>query len=107
MPIYEYRCKACACRFEYLLRATSPPPECPACTSADLEQLISSSAFHSESGSQANLSAQHRKMAGVRGDRQRDEHRHHHEHFEDAPVPSERTPKTTRKSSHPAENKGT
>jgi putative FmdB family regulatory protein len=87
MPIYEYRCKACQCRFEHLLRASSEPPHCPACTSADLEQLITNSAFHSESGSHANLSAQHRKTAAARGDRQREEHRHHHEHFEDAPSP--------------------
>ena len=86
MPIYEYRCKACEEQFEYLLRSSSPPAQCPACASADLEQLISTSAVHSEGASQANLSAAHRKAAAVRGDRQREEHRHHHEHFED-PVP--------------------
>jgi putative FmdB family regulatory protein len=83
MPLYEYRCKACGEQFEYLFRSSSPPAQCPACASADLEQLISHSAFHSEGATQANLSAQHRKMGAVRGDRQREEHRQHHEHFED------------------------
>lgn len=83
MPIYEYRCKACRHEFEYLLRSSSPAAQCPGCHSGDLEQLISTSAVRSESTTQANLSAAHRKVAAVRGDRQREEHRRHHEHFED------------------------
>jgi hypothetical protein len=50
-----------------------------------LAQLISGVAVHSDGASQANLSAQHRKVATARGERQRDEHRQHHEHFEDVP----------------------
>jgi putative FmdB family regulatory protein len=87
MPIYEYRCRACGEQFEYLLRSSSPPARCPACASADLEQLISPSTFHSDSASHANLSAAHRKVAAARGDRHRDEHRQHHAHFEDSPAP--------------------
>ena len=87
MPLYEYRCHACGEQFEYLLRSSAPAAQCPACASTDLKQLISSSAFHSENASQANLSAAHRKVAAARGDRHRDEHRQHHEHFEDRPVP--------------------
>ncbi len=85
MPIYEYRCQACGHQFEYLLRASSQAARCPACDSGDLEQLVSGVAVHSESTSQANLSAAHRKVAAARGERQRDEHRQHHEHFEDIP----------------------
>lgn len=84
MPIYEYRCKVCGHEFECLLRSSSPAAQCPGCQSPDLEQLISTSAVHSEGASQANLSAAHRKVAAIRGDRQREEHRNHHEHFEDS-----------------------
>lgn len=84
MPIYEFRCKACLHEFEYLLRSSSPAAKCPSCESLDLEQLISTTAFHSEGAAQANLSAAHRKVAAARGDRQREEHRQHHEHFEDS-----------------------
>ena len=83
MPIYEYQCRACGEQFEYLLRSSSAEAQCPVCASPDLEHLISLSAFHSEGAIQANLSAQHRKVAAVRGDRQRAEHQQEHEHFED------------------------
>jgi putative FmdB family regulatory protein len=83
MPIFEYRCKACAHEFEQLLRSSSPVAKCPLCESSDLEQLISGAAVHSESAHQANLGAAHRKVAATRGERQREEHRSHHEHFDD------------------------
>lgn len=83
MPIYEYLCKKCEHQFEYLLLSSSRAAKCPLCESGDLEQLISKSAVHSEGTSQANLSAAHRKAAAGRGARQRDEHRHLHNHFED------------------------
>jgi putative FmdB family regulatory protein len=86
VPIYEYRCKACEHQFEYLLRSSSPPVSCPVCESAYLEQLISTSVFHSQGASQANLSVAHRKVAAARGERQRAEHQQHHEHFEDSPA---------------------
>jgi putative FmdB family regulatory protein len=86
MPIHEYLCKGCRLEFEYLLLSTSAAPKCPVCESDDLEQLISTSSVHSESARQANLSAQHRKVAAARGERQGGEHRHYHEHFED-PAP--------------------
>ncbi|MBZ5632038.1 MAG: zinc ribbon domain-containing protein [Acidobacteriia bacterium] len=30
MPIYEYECRQCGHRFEYLVLASSPAAECPA-----------------------------------------------------------------------------
>jgi putative FmdB family regulatory protein len=48
MPIYEYRCKSCGEEFELLIRGTSAPPACPACTGADLERLLSLPAVQSE-----------------------------------------------------------
>ena len=85
MPIYEYLCKSCQHRFEYLLLASSAGAKCPVCESRDLEQLISTCAVHSESTTQANLSTAHRKAAAARGDRLHDEHRELHKHFGDRP----------------------
>jgi len=31
MPIYEYECKACGCRFEELQDMNAAPPACPKC----------------------------------------------------------------------------
>jgi putative FmdB family regulatory protein len=81
MPIYEYECRHCGHRFEYLVLPTSPAPECPACQKKDLEQLISLSAVSSESSRQANLTGAHKKAAGVRKEKQHEDHKHLHEHF--------------------------
>lgn len=48
MPIYEYACRACAHRFELLIRGTSATPACPECKSADLEKLLSLPAVKSD-----------------------------------------------------------
>jgi putative FmdB family regulatory protein len=86
MPIYEYLCKRCSLQFEYLRLYSSAPATCPVCSSDDLDQLISTYAVRSESTTQANLAAAHRKAAAARGARQHEEHIHHHEHFEDRPT---------------------
>jgi len=83
MPIYEYLCKQCGNQFEYLLLRSSAPARCPNCESAGLEQLISHCAVHSESTTQAHLSAAHRQAAAARNHRLREEHQSLHEHFED------------------------
>ncbi|MBV9745960.1 MAG: zinc ribbon domain-containing protein [Acidobacteriia bacterium] len=83
MPIYEYRCKACGNRFECLIRRSSDPAQCSVCGSGDLEQLLSACAVHSESATQANLSAAHQKASASRHQRARDEHRQLHTHFDD------------------------
>lgn len=96
MPIYEYLCRECEHRFEYLLLSSSAAAQCPVCDSLNLEQLISSCAVHSESTRQANLSAAHRKAEAARGNRLRDEHQHLHAHFDDRAKPSSQ--------SHPADD---
>jgi len=83
MPIYEYECRQCGHRFEYLLLSSSPAAECPACRNKDLKQLISLCAVSSETSRAANLDAAHRKAAGVRKDKQHEEHKQLHQHFED------------------------
>jgi putative FmdB family regulatory protein len=40
MPIYEYACRACAHRFETLVRGDAVP-ECPTCHGTDLERTLS------------------------------------------------------------------
>jgi putative FmdB family regulatory protein len=40
MPIFDYRCRACAREFETLVMKSSTPA-CPACQSQDLEKLLS------------------------------------------------------------------
>ena len=40
MPIFEYKCKACGNRFEFLQMA-GETPSCPKCGSADLKKLLS------------------------------------------------------------------
>ena len=47
MPIYEYRCRACARQFEALVRA-GDTPACPCCAAIDLERLISLFAVDSD-----------------------------------------------------------
>jgi putative FmdB family regulatory protein len=81
MPIYEYRCRACAHEFEALVRS-GDTPGCPRCAATDLERLLSLFAVDSE-GTRQN--ARDRSMAkGVK--RQQDKevadvelyNRHHH-----------------------------
>jgi putative FmdB family regulatory protein len=86
MPIFEYECRECEHHFEYLVLSSSPAAECPACGKKDLKQMISLCAVSSETSRQANLSVAHRLAAAVRHEKQHDDHRQEHEHFEDHKV---------------------
>ena len=83
MPIFEYECRECGNHFEYLVLSSTPAAECPSCGKKDLEQMISLCAVSSETSRQANLSAAHKRAAGVRQEKQHEDHIHEHEHFED------------------------
>ena len=83
MPIYEFECRQCGHRFEYLVLHSSPAAECPSCRQKDLKQLISLSAMSSETTRQANFDSAHQKAAGARKEKQSEDHQHLHEHFED------------------------
>ena len=48
MPIYDYRCCDCQKTFELLVRS-STVPACPACSSQQLEKLVSKPAPPGES----------------------------------------------------------
>jgi putative FmdB family regulatory protein len=83
MPVFEYQCRQCGQRFEYLVLHSSPAAECPSCRQTDLQQMISLCAVSSESTRQANLSAAHDKAAAVRKEKRHQDHTQLHEHFED------------------------
>ena len=83
MPIYEYQCRHCGHRFEYLLLSSSPAAVCPACQRTELTQLVSLSAMSSEGTRDANFNSAHNKAAGTRKEKHSEDHKHLHEHFED------------------------
>lgn len=82
MPIYEYQCRQCGHRFEYLVLKSTPAAECPSCHHQDLTQLISLCSMSSESTRQANLNAAQKKVGAVRKEKQHEDHKHLHEHFD-------------------------
>ncbi|HXP87630.1 MAG TPA: FmdB family zinc ribbon protein [Bryobacteraceae bacterium] len=82
MPIYEYECRQCGYRFEYLVLSSSPAPECPRCQTQDLSQQISLCAVSSEATREANLNGAQRKAGAAYNEKQRSEHKQLHEHFE-------------------------
>jgi putative FmdB family regulatory protein len=82
MPIYEYECRQCGHRFEYLVLSSTPPAECPSCRNKELTQLISLCSMSSESTKQANLGVAQKKAAGARKEKQHEDHKHLHQHFD-------------------------
>jgi len=48
MPIYEYKCKKCNIKFDYLVRIAGEQVECPNCQHKDLIKLVSGFAFTSK-----------------------------------------------------------
>ena len=48
MPLFEYECRGCGHRFEYLTR-DGQSPSCPSCQSAELQKLMSVFAAQSSS----------------------------------------------------------
>jgi putative FmdB family regulatory protein len=47
MPIYEYECRACGDRHEFIQKfSDSPKRKCPGCGAMRLKRLVSAAAFH-------------------------------------------------------------
>jgi putative FmdB family regulatory protein len=65
LPIYEYHCRACAHRFEALVRG-SDAASCPECGSQDLERLLSAFAVSSEGTRNQALQDGRRRGAAFR-----------------------------------------
>ncbi|MFM2059382.1 MAG: hypothetical protein RLY71_3767 [Pseudomonadota bacterium] len=63
MPIYDYRCSACAADFELLVRASSVPA-CPQCGSTALERAVSRIA---PAGKIEAIRASNRRAAAAQG----------------------------------------
>jgi putative FmdB family regulatory protein len=56
MPIFEYRCNDCETKFEKIVLSRSSDIQCPDCSSAHVEKLLSS--FAVSAGSTRTSSAQ-------------------------------------------------
>jgi putative FmdB family regulatory protein len=56
MPIYEYACKQCGHEFETLVRS-STVPDCPSCSSTELEKKLSVFATAGSSAEAASVAA--------------------------------------------------
>ena len=80
MPLYEYSCRACGHSFEALIRSHETP-SCPACTSSDLERLVSHFAVDSEgtrdAARQASMSRSVTRQAETERGEIQDWKRHH------------------------------
>ena len=59
MPLYEYKCRACAHEFEQIVKLGETPP-CPECAAADPERLFSRSV------SVSTTKTRNRSMAAAR-----------------------------------------
>ena len=55
MPIYEYECRHCSHRFEFLLLPSSKTPACPECKGQELERLFSGFAVNTANLSRARV----------------------------------------------------
>jgi putative FmdB family regulatory protein len=82
MPIYEYECRKCGHRFEYLVLKNTPAAKCPSCQKKDLKQLISMFGTSSESSRQASLNVARQKATKVQKERQIEEHKALHDHYD-------------------------
>ncbi len=81
MPIFEYRCGGCGHEFERLVR-TGDTPECPACHSRTLEQLLSQVAVSSENTRSASFQKAKQRAKLVQRDKdhaQMEYEKKHHE----------------------------
>jgi putative FmdB family regulatory protein len=66
MPLYDFRCRACGCEFEALVRpADVETRACPDCGGGDLERLLSTFAVSSEEKTRAAADVKRRKAAKV------------------------------------------
>ena len=65
MPLFEYECRGCSHRFEYLTR-DGQSPSCPSCKGAELQKLMS--VFAAQSSSPAKSFSDRPMSCGSCGD---------------------------------------
>jgi putative FmdB family regulatory protein len=82
MPIYEYECRHCGHRFEYLVLPTSPAASCPSCHKKNLKQLVSLFQASSETTRKANFNSARKRAVAVQKDKAHEEHKELHDHFD-------------------------
>jgi len=83
MPIYEYECRKCGHRFEYLVLSSTPAAKCPSCQKKDLKQLVSLCAVSSESTRQTSLRVAQKKATKAHKEMAHEEHKSLHNHYDD------------------------
>lgn len=83
MPLFEYTCRECGSRFEYLMLHSSPPPSCPSCHGEDLEKLMSAPAVRSEYTQKRALRGAKERTDKQRFEREWEGHKIAHQHHDD------------------------
>jgi putative FmdB family regulatory protein len=68
MPLYDFRCRACAHEFEALVRAGDEDPPCRACQGRDVERLLSTFAVSYAEKTQAAVRASRKRQIAARKD---------------------------------------
>ena len=79
MPIYEYECQACGNQFEFLVMGKAEPA-CPACSSQQLERLISLPSVHSAGTREMSMRAARKREAGRARERVNEQRRYEKSH---------------------------
>jgi putative FmdB family regulatory protein len=82
MPLFDFRCRACAKEFEALVRG-SEKPRCPACKSARLERLQSTFTVSSLQMTKARVRTARKQLRHSKAFKDkvvadREEREHHH-----------------------------
>jgi len=97
MPIYEYECKLCGNRFEFLVLPTvKDAPVCPQCQGTDLEKLLSGFAMSTTELTKSRVTKARAQRAGSKDfkDKQVAEAEHIQEHVREyMPEPPKKKPK--------------
>ena len=84
MPIFEYSCRTCGHRFEFLkLPSTTDVAKCPACNGEDLERLLSGFAMSTSELTKARVQAARKQQLGSKEYKEKqianaEEFDHHH-----------------------------
>jgi putative FmdB family regulatory protein len=84
VPLFDFRCRACAAEFEALVRA-GHTPVCPSCGGNDLEKLVTRS-FSVKSGSGLSPAARRavqKQQSGQKQDQDAFQHEIEQKHLDD------------------------